>query len=161
MLLCCHRDRGHVVKAPGRCYRTLSRFPPPLRIDLGGVGVRRPPVAHQRARVGVADDDLARLGGGVDPRDECHGDWVGEPARRRRAQTGTDGSRGARDALRFEMSTSGPWSVRPDGSASAEHMLDGQLVEVREAVAVRGGGLEVELLEGRPVGEKLEVGLGT
>ena len=41
-------------------------------IDLGRVGVRRRPLADERARGGVADDDLAGLGGRVDSGDEGH-----------------------------------------------------------------------------------------
>ncbi len=44
--------------------------PPVPGVDLGAVGVRRPAGAHDRAGLGVADDDLGGLGRGVDPGDE-------------------------------------------------------------------------------------------
>ena len=50
--------------------RLLPGRPPVAGVDLGAVRVRRPPGAHHLAGVGVADDDLARLGRGVDPGDE-------------------------------------------------------------------------------------------
>ena len=60
--------------------RGLQGVPPVPGRDLGAVGVRRAPGAHERAGVGVAHDDLAGLRRRVDPGDESHGLPPGEPA---------------------------------------------------------------------------------
>ena len=72
MLLPADRDGGDVVEPAGRRDRGLERVPPGLGGDLGALGVGRVTGADDRAGLGVADDDLAGLGGGVDPRDEWH-----------------------------------------------------------------------------------------
>ena len=69
VLLAADGHGGHPVEqAPAA--RLLPRRPPVAGVDLGAVGVRRTPGAHHLPGVGVADDDLAGLGRGVDPGDE-------------------------------------------------------------------------------------------
>ena len=73
VLLTAHRDGGDVVQPAGRAGRVLQGGPPRGRVDLGAVRVRRATLAHQRSGGRVPDDDLARLGGRVDPGDERSG----------------------------------------------------------------------------------------
>ena len=64
--------------------RLAEGCPPGLWRALGPVGVGRAAGAHVRARVGVTDDDLDGLGGGVDPGDERHGEDPSDPSPARR-----------------------------------------------------------------------------
>ena len=57
----------------------LEGLPPVGRVDLGPVGMRRPPLTKEGAGVGVADDHLGRLGGGVDPGDQPRSAVHGQP----------------------------------------------------------------------------------
>ena len=81
VLLAADRDRGHVVEPAGRRDRRLAgpstRRPDRPRCRRGGVPGRS---RTQPAGVGVADDDLAGLGRGVDPGDQGH---ARSPAERR------------------------------------------------------------------------------
>jgi hypothetical protein len=70
VLLAADGDRGHVVQAACVGSRLLDSGPPGGGVDLGAVGVARAAGADQLAGLGVADDDLAGLGRGVDPGDE-------------------------------------------------------------------------------------------
>ena len=70
MLLATDADRRHVVEPPGVGDRLLQRRPPVVGMDLGAVRVGGSPLPHERARAGIADDDLAGLGGGVDAGDQ-------------------------------------------------------------------------------------------
>ena len=72
VLLPAHRDRGDVVEAAGRGRGLLEGVPPGLRVDLGAVGVRGAPRADDLSRLGIADEDLAGLGRGVDSGNERH-----------------------------------------------------------------------------------------
>jgi hypothetical protein len=66
VLLAADADGSHVVQASGLGDRRLERGPPVVRVDLRAVRVPGAALPHERARLGVADDDLAGLGGGVD-----------------------------------------------------------------------------------------------
>ena len=57
---------------PAAAAAAVKASRPGPRGDLGAVGVRGAARPHAAAGVGVADDDLAGLGRGVDPRDEGH-----------------------------------------------------------------------------------------
>ena len=46
--------------------------PPSTWIDRGAFGVRGPCLPNQFAGIGIANDDLDRLGGGINSGDECH-----------------------------------------------------------------------------------------
>ena len=67
VLLAAHGDRGHIIQSAGLRGGFLERAPPVLRADGGSVGVLRLSEAHQFARCGVGDTDLAGLGRSVDP----------------------------------------------------------------------------------------------
>jgi hypothetical protein len=71
VLLAGDGDRGDLIQQPAT--RGLEGAPPVLGIDLGAGGMRSARLVHHGAGVGIADDDLARLGRRVDPGDECHG----------------------------------------------------------------------------------------
>src|ERR1019366_5179818 len=89
-------------------------------------------------RGGVADDDLAGLCGGVYSGYESHSKLgLSKPSRL----------------------GSGSVGGRPS-SASAEHMLDSELVEMGKTVPVCAQPLDVELLGSRPIGEQIRVRLG-
>jgi hypothetical protein len=66
VLLAAHADSSHVVQASGLGDRLLERRPPVVRVHLRAVGMPGAALPHERSRLGVADDDLAGLGGGVD-----------------------------------------------------------------------------------------------
>ena len=73
VLLAADRQRGDVVQPAGGRGGRLAKRRRQARGSTSvpsGCGAR--PGADQRAGVGVADDDLAGLGGGVDPGDEGH-----------------------------------------------------------------------------------------
>ncbi len=72
VLLPADRDRGAVIDAVGLGGRRVERVDPVPRVDLGAVGVGAPPLAHDGAGLGVDDQDLAGLRGGVDPRYQRH-----------------------------------------------------------------------------------------
>ena len=69
VLLATHRQRAHIVQAPGGVDRLEEGVPPRLGIHFRAIGVGGPPLADDPVRPGVDDDDLAGLGGGVDA---CH-----------------------------------------------------------------------------------------
>ena len=62
VLLSADRDRRHVVEAAGVGERELEGIPPGGRRHLGAGRMRRAALAHDRAGVGIRDDDLAALG---------------------------------------------------------------------------------------------------
>ena len=66
VLLAADADGCHVVQASGLGDRRLQRGPPVVRVHLGAVRMPGAALPHELARLGVADDDLAGLGGGVD-----------------------------------------------------------------------------------------------
>ena len=72
VLLSADGDRSDVVEASGRGDRLVERGFPIRGVYLGAVGMFRRSVAHQRPARRVANHHLARLRGGVDPRDEHH-----------------------------------------------------------------------------------------
>ncbi len=72
VLLSADGDRGDVVQPTRRGARLLQRIPPGPRIDLGAVGMRGTPRADDLSRCGIADQDLAGLGRGVDSGNQRH-----------------------------------------------------------------------------------------
>jgi len=71
-LLTTDRDRGNIVDAAG-CGDGLAKCGFPVGgIYLGAVRVFGRPLTHECARCGITDDHLARLRGGVNPRNERH-----------------------------------------------------------------------------------------
>ena len=72
MLLTADGDRLDVVEATGSRGGLLEGVPPRVRVHLGAVGMGGRAAADELTALRVTDDDLAGLGGGVDPCDECH-----------------------------------------------------------------------------------------
>lgn len=72
MLLGCDREGRNVIETARFSQCGTKRRPPCCRVDLRAVGVRGATFAHQRATVGVTDDDLAGLRRGVDASDKRH-----------------------------------------------------------------------------------------
>ena len=72
VLLTTDRHGLDVVKATGLTKCLAQGLPPVFRIDLGAGGMGRSPLANEARCLGVANDDLARLGGGVNTSDERH-----------------------------------------------------------------------------------------
>ena len=66
VLLAADADGSHVVQSSGLGDRRLQRGPPVVRVHLRAVRMSGAALPHERAGPGVADDDLAGLGGGVD-----------------------------------------------------------------------------------------------
>jgi hypothetical protein len=74
VLLTRHRDGRDIIEAASGCAGLLERRPPGVRTDLSAAGVRCAPVPDQRTGLLIADNNLARLSGRVDSRDQRHGD---------------------------------------------------------------------------------------
>ncbi len=72
VLLPADRPGLDVIEATGIRDGRLQRDPPCLGIDRRAIGMRSAAGAHDGTRLGVDDDDLAGLGRGVDPENECH-----------------------------------------------------------------------------------------
>src|SRR5262249_48845222 len=67
------RYRGDVVQPAGLVDRLAQRVPPGVRVHLGAVRMAGAPLTYELARLRVPNDDLAGLGGAVDPGYESHG----------------------------------------------------------------------------------------
>ena len=66
MLLPTDADCRHVVEATGGLDGAEQGGPPVVRMHLGAIGMGGLPLPQKCPADGVADDDLAGLGGGVD-----------------------------------------------------------------------------------------------